>query len=114
VAVVSAYAQQGQPVELWGTNQLGEERYIPVEETIHLAWESGSCHGLGVSPLKQLASAIKLDDSMRRYQEASFDNGVRPSGAVVLPEDAKVGKDELALMEARSPGSRVASTTTRR
>jgi HK97 family phage portal protein len=96
---VSAYAQQGQPVEVWSTTQLGETRYIDVEETIHLAWESGSCHGLGVSPLKQLASTIKLDDALRRYSDASFDNGARPSGAIVLPENARVGKNELALLQ---------------
>jgi HK97 family phage portal protein len=76
----------GAPAEWWSTTQTGIQRFFPVNDSVHLAWESQDLHGLGVSPLKQLAETIKLDDATRRYQAASFTNGQRPASAIVPPE----------------------------
>jgi HK97 family phage portal protein len=83
---VAAYAPLGAPVEWWSTYQTGTQRYFSVEDGVHLAWESQNLHGLGVSPLKQLAEAIKLDDATRRYQSSSFSNGARPASAIIPPD----------------------------
>jgi HK97 family phage portal protein len=83
---VAAYAPLGAPVEWWSTFQTGTQRYFSVADGVHLAWESQDLHGLGVSPLKQLAETVRLDDATRRYQSASFDNGARPASAIVPPE----------------------------
>lgn len=85
----AAYAPLGAPVEWWSTFQTGTQRFFSVEDSVHLAWESQNLHGLGVSPLKQLALTVKLDDSARRYQSASFANGVRPSGTINPPDGFK-------------------------
>ncbi len=64
---VSAYAQQGDEVEWWGTNQLGgPERFIPVEETLHFAWQPPTYGGIGSSPLAPLARTLRLEDAMVR------------------------------------------------
>lgn len=86
---VAAYAPLGAPVEWWSTYQTGTQRWFSVEDGLHAAWECADLHGIGVSPLKQLALTVKLDDAARRYQVSSFANGVRPSGAVVPPEGFK-------------------------
>jgi HK97 family phage portal protein len=44
---------------------------------------------LGVSPLRQLATTIKIDDAARRYMSSSFGNAGRPSGAIIPPTGFK-------------------------
>jgi HK97 family phage portal protein len=62
-------------------------RYFPVEDSIHLRWASSNVNGLGVSPLKALATTIKLDDSARTFQQSSFANGAQPGSMIVPPEN---------------------------
>lgn len=83
---VSAWSQLGGPVEWWTTYQTGQARYFAIEDSVHLRWGSSNINGLGVSPLKSLATTIKLDDSARTFQQASFANGGRPGSMVVPPE----------------------------
>lgn len=83
---VSAWSQLGGPVEWWTTYQTGQARYFSVEDSIHLRWGSSNINGLGVSPLKALATTIRLDDSARTFQQSSFANGGRPGSMVVPPE----------------------------
>jgi HK97 family phage portal protein len=94
---VSAYANAGS-VLWWGTTQVsGVERYVPVEETLHFAWDSaGGC--LGVSPLHQLAVSLRLEDAAQRWQTSSFRNAARPSSAVTLPQGANPSKDQMRVM----------------
>jgi HK97 family phage portal protein len=66
---------------------------------IHFKWES-TMSALGVSPLRQLATTIRLEDATQRYQAASFRNGARPSGAVVLPKEARIDEQERNEMRA--------------
>lgn len=82
----NAYAPPGEPIRLWSTIQTGTELYIHPSEAMHFGWQ-GSRGWLGVSPLSQLDSTLRIEDSARRFQIANFDNGVRPSGAVVLEKD---------------------------
>lgn len=84
---VAAWATIGTPVEWWSTFQTGEQRFFEVEDSVHYAWLSENPNELGVSPLRQLAMTIKLDDASRRYMSSSFANGARPSGAIVPPPD---------------------------
>jgi HK97 family phage portal protein len=84
---VSAYAEQGGPVEFWSTVQTGEERIFAVEESIHLAWEAPGGE-IGTSPLEQLGTTVRLEDAAQRYATSSFNNGVRPSMLVALPPEA--------------------------
>lgn len=83
---VNAYARMGGPVEMWSTIQTGEELFFAPSEAVHCAWE-GLRGGLGVSPLSQLDSTLRIEDSARRYQISSFDKGVRPSGILTLDKD---------------------------
>jgi HK97 family phage portal protein len=80
----SAYAEQGGPVEWWSTTQTGEERFFPVEESVHVGWESPGGE-IGTSPLEQLGTTVRLEDAAQRYSTSSFQNAARPSLAVILP-----------------------------
>ncbi|MDP2712300.1 MAG: phage portal protein [Solirubrobacteraceae bacterium] len=95
---MSALAVPGGPVEQWISYQIGEPRAIDPTEVVHLAWCSPNGSEIGPSPLRALGTSIKLDDAAQRYQSASFDNGSRPSGAMVLPKDAATSPDERAEM----------------
>src|SRR5205823_3071661 len=95
---VAAWAPLGCPVEWFSTYQTGVQRFFNVEDAVHLAWESGDLHGLGVSPMRQLAETIKLDDATRRYQAASFQNGARPASAIVPPEGFRYQGNERELL----------------
>jgi HK97 family phage portal protein len=95
---IAAYAPLGAPVEWWSTTQTGVQRFFEVQDSVHLAWESQDLHGLGVSPLKPLAETVKLDDSTRRYQSASLNNGARPSSAIVPPEGFRYQGNERELL----------------
>lgn len=97
---VAAYAPLGCPVEWFSTYQTGFQRFFEVTEAVHLAWESQDLHGLGVSPLKPLAESVKLDDALRRYQSASFQNGNRPANAVIPPPGFKYGGTEREDLKA--------------
>ena len=82
----NAYAPAGEPVRIWSTLQTGDELYIDPSEALHFGWQ-GARGWLGVSPLSQLNSTLRIEDSARRFQISSFDNGARTSGAVVLEKD---------------------------
>lgn len=95
---LSAYANQGGPIDFWGSRQVSsQERFISAQEVIHIGWQAPSGE-LGVSPLEQLGTTVALEDATRRYQAASFRNGVRPSGALVLPKEARTDAKERAEM----------------
>lgn len=82
----NAYAPAGEPIRLWSTMQTGEELYVHPSEALHFGWQ-GSRGWLGVSPLSQLDTTLRIEDSARRFQIANFDNGARTSGAIVLEKD---------------------------
>jgi HK97 family phage portal protein len=79
----------------WEYRELGETVVFDVHDVIHLAWEGGA-GALGVSPLRQLGVTLRTEDNAQRYQSSSFENGVRPSGALVLPGDVDLDADERA------------------
>ena len=80
-------------VDVWETGQSGRPRMLAREDVLHCAWEAGA-GDLGVSPLRQLGVTLRTEDAAQRYQASSFDNGARPSGALVLPQDARLDADE--------------------
>jgi len=80
-------------IDVWETGQAGRSRMLAREDVLHFAWEGGA-GDLGVSPLKQLGTTLRTEDAAQRYQSSSFDNGARPSGALVLPQDARLDADE--------------------
>lgn len=86
-AHISAWANPGEFIEWWSTTQYGEERYIAAGDTVHVAWPG--CGEVGVSPLEQLGTTIRLEDAAVRQQTASFRNGIKPSIAVSLGQGAR-------------------------
>lgn len=90
-------------IDAWETSQAGRPRLLAPEDVLHIAWEAGA-GDLGVSPLKQLGVTLRAEDSAQRYQASSFENGARPSGALVLPQDANLDADERAELRAEIRG----------
>jgi HK97 family phage portal protein len=58
-----------------------------------MAWEGGR-GDIGVSPLSYLGNTLRVEDATQRHQAASFENGVRSSGAFVIPADQRTKKEE--------------------
>lgn len=84
----------GNPVDYWSTTQFGgEERFIAPDEVVHTAWWAPD-GPIGVSPLQQLGVSIRLEEAAQRYQTSAFENGVRTAGALVLPPDSKLKREE--------------------
>jgi HK97 family phage portal protein len=97
---MSAMATPGGPVRFWISYQIGEARVIDPTEVVHLAWHSPNGWTIGTSPLRSLGTAIRIDDAAQRFQNSSFDNAARPSGALVIPKDARTTPEERAEMRA--------------
>lgn len=97
-AQLSAYAEVGGTIEGWSTTQFGMvERFIDVEDTIHIAWAPPSGSEIGVSPLEHLGVTIRIEDAAQRHQTAMFGNGIRPSAAVSMEaENPKREQLEMA------------------
>lgn len=83
---------QGGPIDFWETTQTGRPKRLAPDAIIHVGWEAPDGN-VGVSPLQQLGITIASEEAAQRYVAASFANGVRPSGAVILPEDEHVDKE---------------------
>jgi hypothetical protein len=98
---MSAMATPGGPVRFWISYQIGEARVIDPSEVVHLAWHSPNGWSIGTSPLQSLGTAIRIDDAAQRFQNSSFDNAARPSGALVIPKDAQTTPEERAEMRAQ-------------
>jgi HK97 family phage portal protein len=84
-------------VFFWETSQTGRPQFFAPEDVIHVAFEAGN-GDLGVSPLKQLETTLRVDANAQAYQASSFEKGVRPSGALVTPPDKTLGPEERAKL----------------
>ena len=93
-------SEQGGPISAWATTEFGDRVWIDAQDALHIAWEAPDNCRVGVSPLQALDVTIGLKDAAQRYQQASFTNAARPSGAVVLPESAHLDVDERAELRA--------------
>jgi HK97 family phage portal protein len=99
-AQLSAYAPQGGRIEWWSTTQFdGEERYIPIEDTLHFAWPAPSGSEIGVSPIEKLGTTVQIEDAAQRYQTAQFRNANRPS-LVVTVGQANLTPEQQASIHA--------------
>jgi HK97 family phage portal protein len=87
-------------VLFWETTQTGKSKFLDPADVIHFAWAAPD-GDLGVSPLQQLGTTIKLEDAAQRYATGSFDNAVRPSGALVADKDAKLKPEEINELRAQ-------------
>jgi HK97 family phage portal protein len=83
------YASKGGTVDVWVTTQFDEPRWLVAEDVIHFRWDSPN-GPLGISPLKQLGTTIRMEDAAQRYQTANFRNGIRPSAGMTVPPDVNL------------------------
>lgn len=83
---LTAHALDDGEVFFWESTQPRRDQFWAPEDVIHFAFDAGN-GDLGVSPLKQLGATINSEDATQRYQAASFKNGVRPTMAMIAPQD---------------------------
>lgn len=83
----------------WETTQTGERRFLAPFDVMHMAWYAGR-GDIGVSPLKQLGTTLAVEDSSQRYQQASFNKGVRYSSVYILPPDVELSESDKADLRA--------------
>lgn len=79
----------------YGDGVPGLERgdLILIEDTVHIGFGSPGGGELGVSPLEQLATTIRSEESLQRLAEANARNGTRFGVGVIL--DPKVKADAV-------------------
>jgi HK97 family phage portal protein len=84
-------------VFFWETSQSGRPQFFAPEDIVHVAFEAGN-GDLGISPLKQLDTTLRIDANAQGYQASSFEKGVRPSGALVTPPDKDLTPEQRARL----------------
>ena len=88
------------PVEMWETTQVGQPRFIDPDDVVHVAWR-GADGPIGVSPLRQLGTTLRIEDAAQRYQQALFKNAAVPESSISLSAeflglDPEVRKEVMA------------------
>jgi HK97 family phage portal protein len=71
-------------VEVWETalwQELGVPRYMEAQDVVHIGFR-GLEGPLGVSPLEQLGTTVRIEDAAQRHQQALLRNGARPPSAI--------------------------------
>lgn len=71
----------------WISRQFRRPAVIDPDDVLHIAWQPPTGH-LGISPLKQLGTSLRIERAAQIWQESVFKNAARPSGGVTLPEAA--------------------------
>jgi len=84
----------------WETVQTGKPLFLDPADVVHVAWMAPD-GDLGVSPLQQLGTTIRLEDAAQRYATSSFDNAARPAGALVYDKDTQVKPEEREELRAQ-------------
>lgn len=84
---MSAWARPGGPVELWGTQQTGEQIPLVPSEVVHLTGYAPTFGAIGVSPLTALGTAVRVDNAASRILEAQYNNGLMFGGFLSFPKD---------------------------
>jgi HK97 family phage portal protein len=79
--------QSGYELVGWHYEEEGVEgRNVSTDKVIHVAWWS-PMGPLGVSPLEQLGTTVKIEDAAQRYQASMFQHGARPPSAITASEE---------------------------
>lgn len=84
----------------WQVREDGEERELSADHAVHVAWWS-PLGPVGISPLRQLGTTVRVEDAAQRYQQAIFRNSARPPSAITLSESYSSMDGEVrdAIME---------------
>lgn len=75
------------PVRFWRYDELDEPLLIDPGEMIHTRWEAPD-GPIGVSPLEQLGTTVRIERAAQDYQEAYLRDGVRSAFAIKFPPGA--------------------------
>lgn len=75
------------PVRYWRYEELADPLYFDPVEMVHFRWEPPDGQ-IGVSPLEQLGTTVKIERAAQQYQETYLRDGVRSAFAIQFPEGA--------------------------
>lgn len=74
-----------EPIDYWVYDASSGREVIQPDDIIHIAWHPAAGQ-IGVSPLKQLGTTLRIERAAQRWQESLLNNSARPSGGVTMPE----------------------------
>jgi HK97 family phage portal protein len=80
------YTLENGEVFFWESNEPGKRQFWDRDDVIHFAFEAGN-GDLGISPLSQLGITMQAEDAAQTHQAETFQNGARPSGALMTEAD---------------------------
>ena len=75
------------PVQFWRYDELQDPLFLDPADVIHLKWEPPEGQ-IGVSPLEQLGTTIRIEQSAQDYQESYLREGIRPPSGIEFPPGA--------------------------
>ena len=78
---------------------VGRHMVFRPEEVVHFMWWAGGAGTWGISPMESLRRTLMVEDATQRLTIASFENGVRTSGAWVT--EGKMTKDDIDRLRAQ-------------
>ena len=90
-------------VFFWESTQPNRQQFWDIDDVVHLGFEGGT-GDLGVSPLRQLGTTLRTEDSTQRYQERSFTKGIRPSGVLKAKQNLNREQRQALRDEIRAQG----------
>lgn len=85
------------PIRFWRYSELDDPIYLDPDEIIHLKWEPPDGQ-IGVSPLEQLGTTIRIEQAAQDYQESYLSDGVRSPGAIEFPQGVILDEQTRAEM----------------
>lgn len=75
------------PVQFWRYDELSDPLYLEPDNVLHMRWEPPEGQ-IGVSPLEQLGTTVKIERAAQEYQETYLKDGVRSAFAIKFPPGA--------------------------
>lgn len=85
------------PIRFWRYNELEDPIYLDPEDVLHLRWEPPDGQ-IGVSPLEQLGTTVRIEQAAQEYQESYLRDGVRSPGAIKFPTGVILDEQTRAEM----------------
>lgn len=79
-------------IDGWKRTLLGETTAMSVDDVVHVRWWS-PLGAVGVSPLTQLGTTIKIEDAAKQWQVSMLEQGARPPSAIKA-SDELLGTDK--------------------
>lgn len=79
-------------IDGWTRQVLGQKSRLSVDDVLHVRWWS-PLGAIGISPLTQLGTTLKIEDAAKQWQVSMLEQGARPPSAIKA-SDELLGTDK--------------------